>query len=83
MFSPYVRSWINYNSHFCKSALFDTLRRIDFRLRKWVCHKYKRFKQKPKGARAWLACIIGTNPALFAPWRLLCVIRPDAGSRMS
>ncbi len=33
--------------------------------------KYKRFKQKPKGAREWLARIIEMNPELFAHWPLL------------
>ncbi len=54
-----------------KSALYDSLRRIDFHLRKWVRRKFKRFKQKPKGAREWLARIIRTTPGLFAHWPLL------------
>jgi len=29
MFNPYIRGWINYYSHFYKSALYPTLRRID------------------------------------------------------
>jgi RNA-directed DNA polymerase len=59
------------------------LRRIDFHLRKWARRKYKRFRQKPKGAREWFARIIRTNPALFAHWQLLHATRLDAGSRMS
>jgi hypothetical protein len=27
--NPYIRGWINYYSHFYKSALYDSLRRID------------------------------------------------------
>jgi hypothetical protein len=83
MCNPRIRGWINYYSHFYKSALYDSLRRIDFHLRKWVRRKYKRFRQRPKGAREWLARIIRTNPALFAHWQLLHAVRPDAGSRMS
>jgi len=81
--NPYIRGWINYYSHFYKSALYDSLRRIDFHLRKWARRKFKRFKQKPKGARLWLARIIRTNPALFAHWPLLYARQPDTGSRMS
>ena len=59
MFNPYIRGWINYYSHFYKSALHDSLRRIDFHLRKWARRKFKRFRQKPKGAREWLAVSSG------------------------
>jgi len=45
--------------------------------------KYKRFRQRPKGAREWLARIITTNPGLFAHWQLLHTKRLDTGSRMS
>ena len=53
--NPYIRGWINYYSHFYKSAMHDSLRRIDFHLRKWARRKFKRFQQKPKSAREWLA----------------------------
>jgi hypothetical protein len=45
--------------------------------------KFKRFKQKPKGAREWLAYVIRTNPGLFAHWPLLYAGQLDTGSRMS
>jgi RNA-directed DNA polymerase len=83
IFNPYIRGWINYYSRFYKSALYDSLRRIDVHLRAWVRRKYKRFRHKPKGAREWLARVIRTNPGLFAHWQLLYDKRPDAGSRMS
>ena len=83
MCNPYIRGWINYSSHFYKSALYESLRRIDFHLRKWVRRKYKRFRQRPKGARERLARIIRTNPGLFAHWQLLHTKRLDTGSRMS
>jgi RNA-directed DNA polymerase len=81
--NPYIRGWINYYSHFYKSALYDSLRRIDFHLRKWARRKFKRFKQKPKGAREWLTRIISTKPGLFAHWPLLYAQQLDTGSRMS
>ena len=34
MFNLYIQGWINYYSHFYKSAMHDSLRRIDFHLRK-------------------------------------------------
>ena len=73
MFNPYIRGWINYYSHFYKSALRPTLRRIDVHLIKWARRKFKRLGQKSKGARAWLARVIRTSPRLFAHWKLLHV----------
>jgi RNA-directed DNA polymerase len=81
--NPYLRGWINYYSHFYKSAMHNSLRRVDFHLRKWVRRKFKRFKQKPKGAREWLAYVIRTNSGLFAHWPLLYAGQPDTESRMS
>jgi len=83
MVNPYIRGWINYYSHFYKSALYASLRRIDFHLRTWVRRKFKRFRQTPKGAREWLARVIRTNPGLFAHWPLLYDKRLDTGSRMN
>jgi group II intron reverse transcriptase/maturase len=83
MVNPYIRGWINYYSHFYKSALYASLRRIDFHLRTWVRRKFKRFRQTPKGAREWLARVIRTNPGLFAHWPLLYDPRLDTGSRMN
>ena len=68
MVNPYIRGWINYYSHFYKSALYASLRRIDFHLRAWVRHKFKRFRQTSKGAREWLARVWAT-PGLFATGR--------------
>ena len=73
MFNPYIRGWINYYSHFYKSALRSTLRRIDAHLIKWARRKFKRLRQKSKGARAWLVRVIRTSPGLFAHWKLLHV----------
>ena len=52
MFNPYIRGWINYYSHFYKSALYPALLRIDAHLLRWVQRKFKHFRQQPRGARA-------------------------------
>src|SRR3984885_8781972 len=44
MFNPYIRGWINYYSHFYKSALYPTLLRIDAFLLRWARRKFKRFR---------------------------------------
>jgi RNA-directed DNA polymerase len=71
MFNPYIRGWINYFGHFYKSALYPTLLRIDAALLRWARRKFKRLRQRPRGARNWLARVIRTSPDLFAHWKLL------------
>lgn len=71
MFNPFIRGWINYYSHFYKSELYPTLRRIDVHLIRWARRKFKRLRQQPKGARLWLARVIESSPTLFAHWPLL------------
>jgi len=71
MFNPYIRGWINYYSHFYKSELYPPLRRIDVFLVRWARRKFKRLRQRPKGARDWLARVIRSTPDLFAHWALL------------
>lgn len=83
MVNPYLRGWINYYSHFYRSALYPSLRRLDVHLTKWARRKYKRLRHRPQAAHEWLARIIKASSALFAHWPLLHAIRPDTGSRMS
>ncbi|UGY11825.1 group II intron reverse transcriptase/maturase [Bradyrhizobium septentrionale] len=71
MFNPCIRGWIGYYSHFYKSALYSTMRRIDAHVLRWAARKFKRFRQRPRDARAWLARLVRAQPELFAHWPLL------------
>jgi RNA-directed DNA polymerase len=71
MFNPHIRGWINYYGHFYQSALYPTLRRIDEALINWARRKFKRLRQKPKGARDWITKVAHTSNGLFAHWSLL------------
>ena len=71
MFNPYIRGWINYYGQFYKSAMYPTLRRIDYFLLRWARRKFKRLRQRPKVARGWLAGVIRNSLGLFAHWTLL------------
>ena len=71
MFRPYIQGWINYYSHFYKSELTPTLHRIDAFLIRWARNKFKRLRQRPKGARDWLARVVRATPHLFAHWCFL------------
>lgn len=71
MFNRQIEGWIGYFRCFYKSALYSTLRLIDAHLVRWVMRKYKRFKQRPRQARLWLARIAKSTPGLFTHWSLL------------
>jgi len=71
MFNPFIRGWINYYGHFYQSALYPTLRRIDEALINWARRKFKRLRQKPKGAREWVMKVAHTSSGLFTHWSLL------------
>ncbi len=71
MFNRKIEGWIGYFRCFYKSALYPTLRLIDAHLHRWVMRKFKRFRQRPRQARIWLARIAKSTPGLFAHWSLL------------
>ena len=53
MYNPCIRGWINYYSHFYKTQLRPTLKRIDLYVIRWARRKFKRLRRKTKGARDW------------------------------
>ncbi len=71
MFHREIAGWIGYFGAFYKSALYPTLRLIDAHLQRWAMRKFKRFRQRPRQARLWLARIAKAEPWRFAHWTLL------------
>ena len=71
MFNRQIAGWIGYFRCFYKSVLYQTLHLIDAHLVRWVRRKYKRFRQRPRQARLWLARLAKSTPSLFAHWSLL------------
>ena len=70
MYNPCIRGWINYYSHFYKTQLRPTLKRIDAYVIRWARRKFKRMRHQTKGARNWFDRLRRANPALFAHWPL-------------
>jgi RNA-directed DNA polymerase len=70
MYNPCIRGWINYYSHFYKTQLRPTLKRIDLYVIRWARRKFKRLRRKTKGARDWFDRLRRVNPTLFAHWQL-------------
>ncbi|MGB8900642.1 MAG: PTS sugar transporter subunit IIA [Methylocella sp.] len=70
MYNPCNRGWISYYSHFYKTRLRPTLKRIDAYVIRWARRKFKRMRHQTKGARDWLDRLHRANPQLFAHWPL-------------
>ena len=68
--NPHVRGWINYFSHFYRTALRPTLKRIDLYVIRWARRKFKRLRRKTKGSRDWFDRLRRADPNLFAHWQL-------------
>jgi RNA-directed DNA polymerase len=68
--NPQVRGWINYYGAFYRSELSFLPWRINEHLVRWAMHKFKRLKNKPKSAWAWLHAVMQREPTLFAHWGL-------------
>jgi RNA-directed DNA polymerase len=70
MYNPCIRGWITYYSHFYKTQLRPTLKRIDAYVIRWARRKFKRMRHQTKGARDWFDRLRRANPTLFAHWQL-------------
>jgi hypothetical protein len=69
--NPQVRGWINYYGVFYRSELYFLARRINEHLVRWAMPKFKRLKNRPVRAWAWLNAVIRREPRLFAHWWLI------------
>ena len=70
MYNPCIRGWITYYSHFYRTQLRPTLKRIDAYVIRWARRKFKRMRHQTKGARDSLDRLHSANPILFAHWTL-------------
>jgi RNA-directed DNA polymerase len=80
--NPQVRGWIGYYGAFYRSELYSLAQRIDQHLVRWAMHKFKRLRNQPRKAWAWLASVRQRAPKLFAHWHLVPNIpRRPVGAR--
>jgi hypothetical protein len=70
MYNPCIRGWIIYYSHFYKTQLRPTLKRIDAYVIRWARRKFKWMRHQTKGARDWFDRLRRANPTLLAHWPL-------------
>ena len=67
-YNHHIRGWMNYYSHFYKSALYRLYEHIDNKLMRWARRKYRKLAGKPRQARAWLNKVVSRQPRLFVHW---------------
>ena len=70
MYNPCIRGWISYYSHFNKTQLRPTLKRIDAYVIRWARRKFKPMRHQTKGAGVWFDRLRRAKPTLFAHWAL-------------
>ena len=70
MINPIVTGWVTYYGRFHRSRMYPSLQNINTYLVRWAMKKYKRLRNRPARARAWLQTIAVRQPRLFAHWRL-------------
>lgn len=66
-YNPRIRGWMNYYSHFYKSALHPLYDHIDLKLMRWAQRKYRKVTGTAR-ARAWLKQVMRRQPRLFVHW---------------
>lgn len=69
--NPQVRGWISYYGAFYRSELCFLAVRIDEHLHRWAMRKFKRLRNRPEKAWAWLHGVRRREPTLFAHWHLI------------
>jgi hypothetical protein len=67
-YNHHIRGWMNYYSHFYKSALYRLYDHIDQKLVRWAQRKYRKLAGKPTRAQAWLKKVVRRQPRLFVHW---------------
>ena len=66
-YNAQIRGWMNYYSHFYKSALYRLYDHLDRKLMQWAQRKYRKVTGSTR-ARKWLTKVIGRQPRLFVYW---------------
>src|ERR1039458_99716 len=64
----HIRGWMNYYSHFYKSALYRLYDHIDQKLVQSAQRKDRTTAGKPTRAREWLKKVVSRQPRLFVHW---------------
>ena len=77
--NPIVRGWATYYGRFHPLPLERFLVRLDLRLGRWACRKYKRLRGHKRRSWAWLKHVRAGSPRLFVHWEFLYLKEPRTG----
>ena len=69
LLAPKLRGWFHYYGRIDKWSFCFLMFRLNERLVKWACKRYKRFKGSRQRARQWLARVYHDFPNLFYHWQ--------------
>ena len=83
MYNPCIRGWITYYSHFYKTQLRPTLKRIDAYVIRWARRKYKRMVHQTKGAKGLVRPAAPGEPNALRSLAAMPWQRPNIGSRVT
>ena len=83
MYNPCIRGWITYYSHFYKTQLRPTLKRIDAYVIRWARRKFKRMRHQTKGAKRLVRPAPPGQPDALRPLAAMSWQRPNIGSRVT
>jgi group II intron reverse transcriptase/maturase len=67
-YNAHILGWMNYYSHFYKSAMSRLYDHLDQKLVRWAQRKYRKLAGKQERARAWLEKVVRRQPRLFVHW---------------
>ncbi|MGO9144852.1 MAG: group II intron reverse transcriptase/maturase [Desulfomonilia bacterium] len=67
--NPFIRGWLNYYSHFYKTACYRIVKILDSVLIRWAIKKFRKLGSKRKST-AFIKRVKNLNPSLFCHWHL-------------
>ena len=83
MYNPCIRGWITYYSHFYRTQLRPTLKRIDAYVIRWARRKFKRMAPPDQGREGLVRPAAPREPDALRPLATMSWQRPNIGSRVT
>ena len=79
MYNPCIRGWITYYSHFYRTQLRPTLKRIDAYVIRWARRKFKRMRHQTKGRKRLVRPATPRQPNALRSLAAMSWQRPNIG----
>lgn len=69
--NPVLRGWLAYYGRFNVGEFLVVFERLEWRLARWACHKYKGLRRSDRRGRQFIRRIRMATPQLFVHWSAL------------